>query len=35
VIDSGQINAFALPGGFLFVNSGLILNAASEAELAG
>jgi predicted Zn-dependent protease len=35
VIDSGQINAFALPGGFLFVNSGLIINAGSEAELAG
>ena len=35
VIDSGQINAFSLPGGFLFVNSGLIVNAGSEAELAG
>ncbi len=35
VIDSDQINAFALPGGFFFINSGLILNAASEAELAG
>ena len=34
VIDSAQINAFALPGGFLFVNSGLILHAGSEAELA-
>jgi len=34
VIDSEQINAFALPGGFLFVNSGLILHAGSEAELA-
>jgi predicted Zn-dependent protease len=35
VIDSDQINAFALPGGFLFVNSGLILKAGNEAELAG
>ena len=35
VIDSDQINAFALPGGYFFVNSGLILNADEEAELAG
>src|SRR5712692_8510838 len=35
VIDSEDINAFALPGGFFFVNSGLILKAESEAELAG
>jgi predicted Zn-dependent protease len=35
VIDSDEINAFALPGGFFFVNSGLILNAGEEAELAG
>jgi beta-barrel assembly-enhancing protease len=35
VIDSDQINAFALPGGFLFVNTGLILQAETEAELAG
>ncbi|MGC9157447.1 MAG: M48 family metallopeptidase [Terracidiphilus sp.] len=35
VIDSDQINAFALPGGFFFINSGLILNADTEAELAG
>src|SRR5258706_2638674 len=35
VIDSEDINAFALPGGFLFVNSGLILQTESEAELAG
>jgi predicted Zn-dependent protease len=35
VIDSDQVNAFALPGGFFFVNSGLILKAANEAELAG
>ena len=35
VIDSGEINAFALPGGFFYVNSGLILVADTEAELAG
>jgi predicted Zn-dependent protease len=35
VIDSDDINAFALPGGFFYVNSGLILRADSEAELAG
>jgi len=35
VIDSDEINAFALPGGFFFVNSGLILAADDEAELAG
>ena len=34
VIDSNQINAFALPGGFFYVNSGLILAADNEAELA-
>src|SRR5215831_11188496 len=35
VVDSEEINAFALPGGFFFVNSGLILKADTEAELAG
>lgn len=35
VIDSDEINAFALPGGFFYVNSGLILAAQEEAELAG
>jgi predicted Zn-dependent protease len=35
VIDSDEINAFALPGGFFFVNSGLLLAADDEAELAG
>jgi predicted Zn-dependent protease len=35
VIDTDEINAFALPGGFFYVNSGLILNADEEAELAG
>jgi predicted Zn-dependent protease len=35
VIDSDEVNAFALPGGFFFVNKGLILAADNEAELAG
>lgn len=35
VIDAGEINAMALPGGFLYVDSGLILAADNEAELAG
>jgi predicted Zn-dependent protease len=35
VIDSDAVNAFALPGGFFYVNSGLILRADSESELAG
>ena len=35
VIDSDDVNAFALPGGFFYVNSGLILAADDEAEVAG
>ena len=35
VIDTDEINAMALPGGFFYVNSGLILAADEEAELAG
>jgi predicted Zn-dependent protease len=35
VVDSEEVNAFALPGGFFFVNTGLILKANNEAELAG
>ncbi|MEO5859257.1 MAG: M48 family metallopeptidase [Pyrinomonadaceae bacterium] len=35
VIDSDEVNAFALPGGFFFVNKGLLLAADNEAELAG
>ncbi|HXL79684.1 MAG TPA: M48 family metallopeptidase [Pyrinomonadaceae bacterium] len=35
VIDSDEVNAFALPGGFFYVNKGLILVADNEAELAG
>ncbi len=34
VVESEEINAFALPGGFFFVNSGLILAADDESELA-
>jgi beta-barrel assembly-enhancing protease len=34
LIDSAEVNAFALPGGFLFVNTGLVLKAETEAELA-
>ncbi len=34
VIDSDEVNAFALPGGFVYVNTGLVLNADNEAELA-
>ena len=35
VIDSDEVNAFALPGGYFFVNTGLIELAEDEAELAG
>jgi predicted Zn-dependent protease len=35
VIESDEVNAFALPGGFFYVNSGLILAADEEDELAG
>jgi beta-barrel assembly-enhancing protease len=35
VIENDEVNAFALPGGFFYVNSGLILAADNEAELAG
>ncbi|MGO9588565.1 MAG: M48 family metallopeptidase [Candidatus Acidiferrales bacterium] len=35
VIDSDTVNAFALPGGFFYVNAGLITHADEEAELAG
>ncbi len=35
VVDSDEINAFALPGGYFYVNSGLILAADDESELAG
>ena len=35
VIDDPSLNAFALPGGFLYVNSGLLLAADEEAQVAG
>src|SRR2546426_1285346 len=35
VIDAEEINAFALPGGFFFVNTGVMINADTEAEMAG
>ena len=35
VLDTDEVNAFALPGGYFFVNKGLILEAETEAELAG
>ena len=35
VIDSEEINAFALPGGFFFVNTAILTNADNEAEMAG
>jgi beta-barrel assembly-enhancing protease len=35
VIDNDEINAFALPGGYFYVNTGLILAADNEAQLAG
>src|SRR6195952_1904867 len=35
VIDADEINAMALPGGFFYVNSGMIMAADEEAELAG
>ncbi len=35
VIDSDEVNAFALPGGFFFINSGVLIEADDESELAG
>ena len=35
VVDSGEVTTFALPGGYLYVYSGMIMAADSEAELAG
>lgn len=35
VVDTDEVNAFALPGGFFFINKGLILEAENESELAG
>jgi len=35
VVESNEVNAFVLPGGYLFLSTGLILQTRSEAELAG
>lgn len=35
VVDTDEVNAFALPGGYFYVNKGLILEAENETELAG
>jgi len=35
VVNQADINAFALPGGFIYVNRGVIDNASNEGELAG
>ena len=35
MVDTDEVNAFALPGGYLYVNKGLILEADNESELAG
>jgi predicted Zn-dependent protease len=35
VLDTEEVNAFALPGGYFYVNKGLILEAENESELAG
>jgi predicted Zn-dependent protease len=35
VVNDSDINAFALPGGFLYINRGIFNNADNEAQLAG
>ncbi|MDA2926103.1 M48 family metallopeptidase [Acidobacteria bacterium AH-259-G07] len=35
VVDTDEVNAFALPGGYFFINKGLILESESESEMAG
>ena len=35
VVDTDEVNAFAFPGGFFYVNKGLILEAENESELVG
>jgi predicted Zn-dependent protease len=35
VVDTDEVNAFAIPGGYLYVNRGLIVTATRECELAG
>ena len=35
LVNDGETNAYSLPGGFLYVTTGLILNSDNEAELLG
>jgi predicted Zn-dependent protease len=35
VLDDGAVNAFAYPGGFIFITRGILTHMTSEAELAG
>jgi len=35
VVDTDEVNAFALPGGYFYVNKGLVLTADNESEIAG
>lgn len=35
ILDSEEVNAFALPGGYLYLNTGLIARTATESELVG
>src|SRR5688572_7985290 len=35
VVNAADVNAFALPGGYMYVNRGLVQSARSESELAG
>ncbi len=35
IIEDDSINAFALPGGFIFINSGILMTADEEAEFSG
>lgn len=35
LVDSDEVNAFSLPGGFVYVNRGIVARAASKSELAG
>jgi predicted Zn-dependent protease len=35
IVRDSQLNAFAVPGGFVYVNSGILLRVANESELAG
>jgi len=35
VVNASDINAFALPGGYIYINRGIIENARNEGEIAG